>query len=341
MKLIQFTVLLPVRNGWPYVEECVQSILNQTYPHFDLVILDNASTDQTTDWLATLTDPRVRVERSEEMLPIERSWKRIVDTGKRDYMTIIGHDDLFDPEYLSTIAALIKSYPDANLYQTSARLIDSEGRRIRACKPVPKEETGADYLRARFTFERDAFGTGFVMRAADYDRLGGIPPFERLFFADDALWLSLIADGVKVSDPQELFSVRVHPKSESASLPGVWRSLLKGLNEFKNFLDQHRGANGEVKTVIDQHAADFFLEYHQNVLIFALIEASGHGMAIEEQVITDIRKSLASCAPGCESELLASRKVAIIKQINALPLRKAVLILWRFYREFKSWLRSK
>ena len=46
--MTQFSIFLPVRNGWPYVQQCVESILNQTYPHFELVILDNQSTDNTT-----------------------------------------------------------------------------------------------------------------------------------------------------------------------------------------------------------------------------------------------------------------------------------------------------
>ena len=68
--MTQFSIFLPVRNGWPYVQECVESILNQTYPHFELVILDNQSTDNTTAWLQGITDPRVRLHASSESLSI-------------------------------------------------------------------------------------------------------------------------------------------------------------------------------------------------------------------------------------------------------------------------------
>jgi hypothetical protein len=43
------------------------------------------------------------------------------------------------------------------------------------------------------------------MRSADYDRVGGIPPFEKLFFADDALWLSLLSGSCKMADPENIF----------------------------------------------------------------------------------------------------------------------------------------
>src|SRR5690606_35212406 len=124
---------------------------------------------------------------------------------KREFMTMIGHDDVVDPRVLEAIHGLIERHPHATVYQTGARLIDFEGRCIRSCQPVPETETAAQYLSARLELRREAFGTGFVMRAADYERLGGIPPFERRFFADDALGLSLVGGAYKAADAAEGF----------------------------------------------------------------------------------------------------------------------------------------
>lgn len=209
---MKFSVVLPVRNGWPYVQECVESILAQTYPRLDLIILDNQSTDNTLSWLKSQTDSRIRLYSSTSALSIVESWARVKDVVKQEYMTLIGHDDKLDPDFLGAIKRLIDHYPDAKLYQTGSRFIDSDGRTIRSCRRVPERETPAQYLEGRFTFQRDITGTGTVMRSADYDRLGGIPHFERLFFADDALWLSLMQGGYKAYDPTELFAVRMHSK---------------------------------------------------------------------------------------------------------------------------------
>ena len=234
--MTRFSIFLPVRNGWPYVQECVESILRQSYPHLVLHVLDNQSSDNTVPWLKSLADSRIQLTTSASPLSIEASWARIKSAAKQQFMTLIGHDDVLDADFLATIKALIDRHPHAALYCTGSRLINSEGKTIRSSRPAPERETAAEYLTARFTFQRDIFGTGYVMRSADYDRVGGIPSFERLFFADDALWLSLLVGSYKASISAEHFAVRIHPKSESASLPSAWASMLRGLNQFTAFL---------------------------------------------------------------------------------------------------------
>ncbi len=210
-------------------------------------------------------------------MTIVESWARIKTLRKNEFITLIGHDDVFDKDFLQTISELIERYPDAALYQTGGRFIDVEGYTIRSCRPVPEQEGAAGYLRARLKGERDVFGTGYVMRSSDYEQAGGIPAFEKLFFADDALWLNLMRGSSKVCAPSEHFSVRIHSGSESASLPSAWHSILKGLGQFSGFLRRYAREDADVGKVYAQYAGKFFLEYHRNASIFALIEASRGG----------------------------------------------------------------
>ncbi|MDP1867819.1 MAG: glycosyltransferase family A protein [Bradyrhizobium sp.] len=334
--MTRFSIVLPVRNGWPYVKECVESVLAQTYPHLDLIVLDNQSTDNTMTWLKTVKDKRIQLFCSQASLSIVESWARARHVEKQEYMTLIGHDDTLDPDFLMTIKALIDRCPDGALYQTGSRLIDAEGKTLRSCKPVPERESAAQYLQSRFTFQRDVFGTGIVMRSADFDRLGGIPPFEKLFFADDALWLSLLGSSFKANDPVERFAVRIHPKSESASLPSVWSSILTGLGQFSDFLTTFVQGNPEARAVHANLGPDFMLTYHRNACIFALVEASQAGRRIDPAVIARIEQSLARTAPSKAGMLRGSPKVAAVAVLNASPLRFAVPLLWNLYSRFKN-----
>jgi glycosyltransferase involved in cell wall biosynthesis len=334
--LTRFSIVLAVRNGWPYVQECVESVLAQTYPHFDLIVLDNQSTDNTMSWLKTLTDERIRLFSSQAPLSIDDSWARAKDVEKQEYMTLIGHDDTLDPDFLMTIKALIDRNPDCALYQTGSRLIDAEGKTVRGCKPVPERESAAQYLQSRFTFQRDVFGTGIVMRSVDFDRLGGIPRFEKLFFADDALWLSLLGNSFKANDPAECFAVRIHPGSESASLPSVWSSILTGLGQFSDFLATFVQSNPEARAVHARLGPDFMLTYHRNACIFALVEASQAGRRIEPAVLARVEESLARTAPSKAGMLRGSPKVAAVAALNASPLRFVVPGLWNLYSRFKN-----
>ena len=334
--MIRFSVILPVRNGWPYVEECVNSILAQTYPHFDLIALDNCSTDATVEWLRSRNDPRIRICTSPVSLSIVDSWVRVMHVERHEYMTLIGHDDAFDADFLETIKNLIKRRPESSLYQTGGRFINSVGRTVRSCVAVPEIETAAQYLKARFTFNRDNFGSGFVMRSADYDRVGGIPPFERLFFADDALWLALVGSGSKACDPGEHFSVRVHPESKSASLPSLWRPILSGLASLTEFLNSFAQTNAEAHETYRAYGPDFMLTYHRNALIMALVEASEAGQRIDSATTNRIRASLMRTAPDQVGELFRSPKVAAIAALNASPLRSVLPMLWSQYSRLKT-----
>ncbi len=334
--MISFSVVLPVRNGWPYVQECVESVLAQSYPHFELIVLDNQSSDNTVAWLKTKNDRRIRLYTSSEPLSIVESWGRVKDVEKQEYMTLIGHDDKLDPDFLSSIKDLIDRYPDGALYQTGSRLIDAAGKTIRSCLAVPERETAAQYLEARYRLQRDTFGTGFVMRSADYDRIGGIPAFEKLFFADDALWLSLIAGSYKAADPNEHFSVRIHPESESASLPSIWSPALVGLDQFSEFLKSYLARDAEAQAVHGELGAKFMFNRYRTFYMFALVEACQNGRAIDPAITARFETALARNAPAFAGKLQRSPAVAAISMLNASPFRASVPLLWKAYSRLKG-----
>lgn len=216
---ITFTILLPTRNGGAYLPLCIESILAQAYRDFELVILENQSTDGTAEWLHALEgiDDRIKIIHSECSLSIEDNWKRILTVRKREFMTIVGHDDLLAPDFLEEIVKIIQVAPDASLYLTHYRLIDSNGSLIRYCTPMPGRETAAEFLAARMAEIRDSFGTGYVMRSRLYDEIGGIPEYPNLLFSDDALWMKLMGSAYRATSARVCFSYRLHPGSVSGT----------------------------------------------------------------------------------------------------------------------------
>lgn len=332
--MIRFSILLPVRNGGSYLKVCVQSILEQTYPHFELHVLDNASTDDTVPWITSLKDSRLHLWRAPRALSIEDSWARIKDIPKQEFMTFLGHDDIFDPNFLEVIKALIERHPDASLYETGSRLINAQGKTIRSCQPVAKRETAAQYLAARLTYRRDALGTGFVMRSEDYYQLGGIPQFEKLLFADDALWLSLAKMSWKAADLRETFAVRNHPQSMSA-FP-AWPSILLGLNQFADFLERFIKDDKDLQEVFRNFGPPFLLRYHRNIYIRAILKACQKGERIDTAIFQQIESSLAKRAPGIVSHLSRSFTVKALEVLNKSFLRPQVNHLWKLYYLLKT-----
>ena len=269
-----FSIILPVRNGMPYIKDAVHSVLNQSYKNFNLIILDNNSSDGTLEWISDLKESRIKIYTSKDDLNIVESWGRIVDIKKNKFMTMFAHDDILKENFLSEITKLIIKYPKANLYQTNGELIDKLNNVIRSCKKIPEEESIKDYMKARFLGKRDVFGTGYVMRSSDYDSIGGIPKFNGLSFADDALWIMLIGDGLKVCNKASSISVRVHSNSESATKPSNWEGFLIALKQFSNFLEQSDQTKLFKDIEMNDFKKEFFKNYLLNIYILCLVDFS-------------------------------------------------------------------
>lgn len=265
-----FTVFIPVHNGGEYLPICVESILRQSYQEFTLVILENQSIDGTAEWLQNIAqdDSRISVLPSDSLLSIEKNWERILSVPKKEFMTIVGHDDILEANFLEVICDSIKNEPKANLYTTHFNLIDGKGQLIRPCLPMHKYETASEFLAARFTEIRDSFGTGYVVRSEVYESVGGIPNFDDLLYSDDALWLSLIGDKYKVTSPLSCFLYRLHMGSVSGS-PSA-DALFYGLKKYLYFIDALSSGQKSIADVVVKYGPQYIEvrcnEYYRYVI---------------------------------------------------------------------------
>ena len=197
----KYSIILPVRNGGEYIKECVNSILSQTLNDFNLVVLENCSTDGTAEWIGSLNDKRIVVIPSDRPLSMAENWARATSIPRNEFMTLIRADDILYPKYLAVIDALLKKHPTASLYQTHFRFINSAGKVTRDCQPVKEVETATNFLESICYSRTSIMGTGFMMRSADYDAVGGIPMYPNLLFADFELWLELTRISYKATAP--------------------------------------------------------------------------------------------------------------------------------------------
>lgn len=258
----RFTIILPVRNGGEYLKTCVAGILAQTFTEFELAILENASTDGTADWIKTFTDPRVKLYSTPEPLTIEQNWLRALDIPKNEFMTIIGHDDFFQPHYLQTMVNLILEHPAASLYQTHFSYIDANGKLIRDCHPMPETESAASFLSNYLQRKTDVMGTGFMMRSADYHKVGGIPLYPNLLFADFELWIRLTGFNYKATARENCFSFRIHQSTTTISPD---KRFQDSFGRFIDFLASLSAVNDDCRKAIEQHGEEYLLHYCQGL----------------------------------------------------------------------------
>lgn len=259
----KFSIILPVRNGGAHVKACVQSVLAQTRTDFNLLVLDNKSTDGTPEWIAALKDDRITIYPAQESLGIEGNWGRIKDIPKNEFITLIGHDDILHPHYLEEMDRLINQYPDASLYQSHYSVIDENGNVTGYCKPMDEIQYGHEFLACQMARTMDSMGTGYMMRSKDYDALGGIPVhYPNLIFADYELWVSLTLKSYKATTVKECFSYRIHNSASKLTNGELYQVAFE---KYVHFMADLRQKNEQVKMVIDRYGHGMLMYFCESL----------------------------------------------------------------------------
>ncbi len=253
----KFSIILPVYNGGEYVKECIHSILNQTVSGYNLIILDNKSTDGTTAWLQSLHDDRIELHVSETSLSMENNWGRIKDIKKNEFITIIGHDDILHPHYLEEMNLLIEKHPDAGLYQSHYSFINAQGNFLRHCLPMDEIQYGHEFLACQLARTMESMGTGYLMRSKDYDALGGIPVhYPNLIFADYELWVQLSLLNYKATAGRTCFSYRLHDSISKLTNGEIYQLAFE---KYIIFLAGLKNENAKIKSVIEKYGYDMLM----------------------------------------------------------------------------------
>ena len=135
------TIGLPVYNGERYLRPAIESILAQSFPHFELVISDNASTDGTEAICRDDADrdERVRYYRNTANLGMSRNFNLTFERATGRYFKWAADDDLLEPQYLARCVQVLDRDPGVILCHSQVRIIDAGDRNHRSSPAKPCE----------------------------------------------------------------------------------------------------------------------------------------------------------------------------------------------------------
>ncbi|TRZ53935.1 MAG: glycosyltransferase family 2 protein [Dehalococcoidia bacterium] len=123
---------LPVYNGERYIEAAIDSILTQTYCDLELIIVDNASTDQTPricrEYAAK--DKRIRYYRNKINMGVVANFNRAFKFSSGEYFKWAAHDDVLAPEFLSKCINILDNDPSIVLCHSKTGCIDEHGKLV-------------------------------------------------------------------------------------------------------------------------------------------------------------------------------------------------------------------
>lgn len=163
------SVVMAVYNGETYVKKAIQSILDQTCPGYEFIIINDASTDATESILRSFDDPRMHIITNGTNLGLTRSLNRGIGLARGRYIARMDADDISLPHRLATQIAFLESNKDHALVGSSYYSIDETGK-INALIEVLKKNTDI----SRGLLKKNWFGHGSLMfRKEAFDEIGG------------------------------------------------------------------------------------------------------------------------------------------------------------------------
>ena len=251
----RISVCIPTYNGGRYVREAIASVLRQTFTDFELIVLDDCSSDQTVAEIQSLRDPRMRLVQNPSRLGLVGNWNRCFELSRAKYVCIFHQDDVMLPTNLEAKIKVLDEAPNVGMVHSNVFQIDSGGNVLSDWwyfKPKKEENgihAGSVYFKTLLLGPNIVCCPSVIVRKECYEKLGGFDA-QLPFTADWEIWMriALFYDVGYLIEP--LVQYRQHANMETANFAGV-KELEHALGAKKAVLQKYanRIPNAELLTM--------------------------------------------------------------------------------------------
>ncbi len=210
------SVVIPVYNKAQYLETAVRSVLGQTFGEFELLMVDDASTDDSLERMSAFRDPRIRILRRDTPGPGGYAARNYgVGHAAADWVAFLDADDCWKPEHLAAISGAVEAEPGLGVVCANYES-EKPGGAVVVKNPEVTEGTvlsGEEAL--RWFAERDFLHTSAVaVRCSAFEAAGGFPAGRAKRGGDSDLWLRLMLARERFAVLPGATAVYVRPHSD-------------------------------------------------------------------------------------------------------------------------------
>lgn len=243
------SVIIPNYCHAQYLDQRIQSVLNQTYDNFEIIILDDCSPDDGAS--------RAVIEKYRENSHVSHivynetnsgstfiQWNKGIELSKGDYCWIAESDDFCEPNFLETLVAQVMSYPDVSVAYCIPQFVDKEGQLIR---PIPESEQikiikGDDFVRTPMSYTNAVWNASAVIFKREYVLEIDNCYMDYVAAGDRLFWALLAKKGNVVHVPKRLSWFRQHGNEVS---PAKKRQGTTGREDYRivRYMEQHGWLN--------------------------------------------------------------------------------------------------
>jgi glycosyltransferase involved in cell wall biosynthesis len=192
--MLEFSVVIPLYNRDTYIRRAVDSVLSQTVKTFELIVVDDGSTDRSAQIVKEYSDRRIRIVKQQNS-GVSAARNRGISEAKADYIAFLDADDEWKPDFLETISQLIKEYPDAGTYCTALEKIGLNGKPMkRVIDGIPSGDWHGiipNYLKSASSMSvSPTHSSALCVPKSAFDHVGGFP-VGVVRFEDWDIWIRI------------------------------------------------------------------------------------------------------------------------------------------------------
>lgn len=234
------SIILPAYNCEKYISEAVTSILTQVYDNFELIVINDGSSDRTAEILGTITDQRLRVINNPGNQGLIYSLNKGIAESKGEYIARMDADDIATNDRIEKQVHWLLHHPDTSAVGCFIRRIDESGAELPDWK-LDRQTYTSTSIKEAMPKENCLAHPTVMVRAAVLRHFGYNAKQKNI--EDYDLWLRMLADDLVIEKiPQPLLYYRDHGSS-------VTNTYLKNKNPFfKNYQCKRRFLAGQVRS---------------------------------------------------------------------------------------------
>lgn len=219
------SVLIPTYNYGRFLGEAIESVLAQEFRNFELLIVDDGSTDDTAS-VATpycAKDPRVSFSVNSKNLGMVNNWNHCLSLARGQYIKILFGDDKFcHPQALGKLLSLLESHPTATLAASARVVVDENSRAVDIYRDLPDgcHEGKKIITECLLRNGKNIVGEPSVVLFRKSDALRGFDP-QYMQIVDIEMWFHLLEKGDLVYTREPLCAFRIHPLQQTERNTGA------------------------------------------------------------------------------------------------------------------------
>ena len=188
------TVRIPSYNHEKYIPACIESVLNQTFTDFEIVIVDDCSTDNSVEVIRGFQDPRIKLEVLTRNSGMNVAVERCMQLSSGKYVANLSSDDLWAPTKLEQQVAFLEQHPEFDAVFTQVQIVGEDGNALSArhfASPFDNENRSPEeWLRRFFYYGNSLCNPSVMIRRKVYEKFG-YQDKRFISLSDFDLWVKL------------------------------------------------------------------------------------------------------------------------------------------------------